>query len=57
VAVVFVTHDISEALILAKRIAVLADGKLECVVPPDEFMQVNTPVARAFLDTLPARMS
>ncbi len=53
VAVVFVTHDISEALILANRIAVLANGKLECVVPPQEFVHVNTPVARAFLDTLP----
>ncbi len=53
VAVVFVTHDVSEALILANRIAVLADGKLECVASPHEFVQVNTPVARAFLDTLP----
>jgi osmoprotectant transport system ATP-binding protein len=54
-AVVFVTHDIAEALILANRIAVLADGKLECVVSPEEFARVNTPLARAFLDTLPAR--
>ncbi len=56
VAVVFVTHDVSEALILANRIAVLADGKLECVAPPDEFMHVTTPLARAFLDTLPGKM-
>lgn len=55
VAVVFVTHDVSEALILASHIAVLANGKLECVAPPEEFVQVNTPVARAFLDTLPTR--
>jgi osmoprotectant transport system ATP-binding protein len=55
VAVVFVTHDVSEALILANRIAVLANGTLECVVSPEEFLRVNTPVARAFLDTLPER--
>jgi osmoprotectant transport system ATP-binding protein len=54
VAVVFVTHDVMEALTLASRIAVLGDGKLECVVSPEEFVQVKTPVARAFLDTLPA---
>lgn len=54
-AVVFVTHDISEALILANHIAVLGDGTLECVVSPEEFLRVNTPVARAFLDTLPRR--
>jgi osmoprotectant transport system ATP-binding protein len=55
VAVVFVTHDVAEALMLANRIAVLANGNLECVLPPSEFVQVNTPVARAFLDTLPNR--
>ena len=54
VAVVFVTHDVAEALTLASRIAVLAGGKLECVVSPQEFAAVKTPVARAFLDTLPA---
>jgi osmoprotectant transport system ATP-binding protein len=55
VAVVFVTHDVSEALILANHIAVLADGKLECLVSPEEFVRVKTPLARAFLDTLPGR--
>jgi len=53
VAVVFVTHDVSEALILATRIAVLGSGKLECLVSPQEFVRSETPVARAFLDTLP----
>lgn len=53
VAVVFVTHDVSEAMILGTRIAVLADGKLECVLTPEEFRRAGTPVARSFLDTLP----
>ena len=53
VAVVFVTHDVAEALILATRIAVLGNGKLECLVSPEEFARVETPVARSFLDTLP----
>ena len=54
--VVFVTHDVTEALILASRIGVLGNGRLECVVSPDEFMRVHTPVAAAFRDTLPAAM-
>jgi len=52
--VVFVTHDVTEALTLASRIGVLGNGKLECVVSPGEFMRVDTPVASAFRNTLPA---
>jgi osmoprotectant transport system ATP-binding protein len=56
VASVFVTHDLLEALSIATRIAVLDRGKLEVVATPDEFFDVATPVARAFLDTLPIDM-
>ncbi len=56
VASVFVTHDLVEALTIATRIAVLDRGKLEVVAPPEEFFSVRTPVARAFLDTLPVKM-
>jgi osmoprotectant transport system ATP-binding protein len=56
IASVFVTHDLVEALLLGTRIAVLDRGKLETVATPDEFFRVTTPVARAFLDTLPFEM-
>jgi osmoprotectant transport system ATP-binding protein len=56
IASVFVTHDLVEALLLGTRIAVLDRGKLETVATPDEFFRVTTPVARAFLDTLPVEM-
>lgn len=52
-AAVFVTHDIAEALTLATRIAVLDHGCLEAVLTPAEFFHATTPVARAFLETLP----
>jgi osmoprotectant transport system ATP-binding protein len=37
--IVFVTHDIFEALRLADRIAVMHAGKLEQVGPPDEILR------------------
>ncbi len=51
---VFVTHDVLEALALGTRIAVLENGLLEGIFTPAEFLAAETPVARAFLDTLPA---
>lgn len=56
IASVFVTHDLLEALTIATRIAVLDRGKLEALVPPAEFLTLQTPVARSFLDTLPEQM-
>lgn len=50
---VFVTHDIAEALTIASRIAVLESGSLETVATPEDFFQVDTPVATAFRNTLP----
>jgi osmoprotectant transport system ATP-binding protein len=52
VAAVFVTHDLLEALRIATRIAVLDSGKMECLVPRDEFMQVDKPVTRSFIETI-----
>ncbi len=56
VAAVFVTHDLLEALRIATRIAILGEGKLEALVTPDEFWQIDTPTARAFRETLPDTM-
>lgn len=50
---VFVTHDLNEALLLGTRIAVLDGGRLETITTPEEFFDVQTPVARAFRNTLP----
>ncbi len=57
IASVFVTHDLLEALAIGTRIAVLDGGKLECLVAPADFFKVDTPVARAFIETLPPAFS
>ena len=54
VAAIFVTHDLLEALAVGTRIAILNSGKLEALVSPDEFWDVDTPVARTFRETLPS---
>jgi osmoprotectant transport system ATP-binding protein len=43
--IVIVTHDISEALLLGTRIALLEDGKLTGVYLPREFLRSGEPVA------------
>ncbi len=54
VAAIFVTHDLLEAVAIGTRIAILGAGRLEALVSPEEFWSVDTPVARAFRETLPA---
>jgi osmoprotectant transport system ATP-binding protein len=49
---IFVTHDVREALMMASRIALMKDGKLEIVAPPADFLQARSDEARAFLATL-----
>lgn len=56
VASVFVTHDLLEAMTVGTRIAVLDEGKLEALVTPRELYRLQTPTARAFLDTLPKEL-
>jgi osmoprotectant transport system ATP-binding protein len=50
--VVFVTHDIQEAFILATQIGLMQDGKLVELCPPDAFKHSAQPEAKIFLQTL-----
>ena len=45
----FVTHDVREALLVASRVALLNQGALELVLPPQEFLSARTSEAQAFL--------
>lgn len=51
-AIVFVTHDLREALLLGTRIGLFASGRLAAVYEPDEFLHSHDPEARAFVDSL-----
>jgi len=47
--IVFVTHDVREALFLADRIALLAEGRLAGVYTPKEFLRAPGAEAQAFV--------
>lgn len=51
--IVFVTHDIQEAFILASRIGLMDSGKLLVLETPAEFLQSTQPEVRAFVQKLP----
>jgi len=46
--IVFVTHDLREALMLATRVALLEGGSLVGVFTPEEFRLVSNPVVEAY---------
>jgi osmoprotectant transport system ATP-binding protein len=50
--VVFVTHDIQEALVLASRIGLMDGGELVVLGTTDEFMRSQHPESLAFLQCL-----
>jgi len=50
--VIFVTHDVREALMLGDRIALMAAGKIVLLATPREFVQSSDRHARAYLETL-----
>ncbi len=47
--VVFVTHDLREALRLGSRIALMEAGRLVTVLPPREFLRSSDPLASAYV--------
>jgi osmoprotectant transport system ATP-binding protein len=46
--IVFVTHDLNEALRLASRIALMEAGRLVTILSPQEFMSSTDPLAAAY---------
>ena len=49
-AVVFVTHDLREALLLADRIALMEEGRLIVDLPVAEFSRSEDPLVRAYME-------
>jgi len=50
--ILFVTHDVREALLLGTRIALLEKGRLVGIYSPTEFLKASEPEARAFAASL-----
>jgi osmoprotectant transport system ATP-binding protein len=50
--IVFVTHDVREALLLGSRIVLLQDGHIVATASPQEFLRVDHPEVRAFAFSL-----
>jgi osmoprotectant transport system ATP-binding protein len=53
--IVFVTHDLREALLLASRIVLLQAGRIVASAAPQEFLRLDHPEARAFTSSLEIR--
>jgi osmoprotectant transport system ATP-binding protein len=49
---ILVTHDVREALILGRRIALMHKGSLVLLETPQRFLASDHPQARAYLDTI-----
>jgi osmoprotectant transport system ATP-binding protein len=52
--VIFVTHDVREALTLGTRIALMEKGRIVVLETPDAFVKSTNELARAYLETLDA---
>ena len=50
--VIFVTHDVREAMLLGSRIALMDAGKIVLLERPSEFANSDNQLARAYLETL-----
>jgi osmoprotectant transport system ATP-binding protein len=52
--VIFVTHDVQEAFLLASRIGLMKNGRLVELATPPEFLQSQEPEAQIFIQSLHA---
>jgi osmoprotectant transport system ATP-binding protein len=52
--VIFVTHDLREALLLADRIALMEAGRLVVDLPVAEFLRSDDPLVRAYMEAFSA---
>ena len=50
--VVFVTHDVREALSLGTRVALMSAGRIVVLDTPENFLRSDEPLARAYRETL-----
>jgi osmoprotectant transport system ATP-binding protein len=50
--VLFVTHDVREALLLGTRIALMKAGRIILLETPEGFLKSDEPYAQAYLETL-----
>jgi osmoprotectant transport system ATP-binding protein len=50
--IVFVTHDLREALLLASEIVLLQSGRVVASAPPGDFLQLADPEVRSFAASL-----
>jgi osmoprotectant transport system ATP-binding protein len=50
--VIFVTHDVREALLLASRIGLMHAGRLVLLETPENFLRSGEEHARAYIETL-----
>lgn len=50
--IVFVTHDVREALHLASRIGLMADGRLVGLFRPQDFLTAREPEVKAFVSSM-----
>jgi osmoprotectant transport system ATP-binding protein len=50
--VIFVTHDVREALALATRVALMSAGRIVLLTTPEGFLDSDEPHARAYRETI-----
>ena len=55
--VIFVTHDVREALLLGSRIALMSAGKIVLIETPEGLVKSENELARAYLETLRADLA